>query len=44
MINPLRRLLYEMFVRPIINVAYDVIDLTKSAFHRLTSAVIPKVG
>lgn len=35
MINPLRRLLYEMFVQPIINVAYDVIDITKDAFHRL---------
>jgi hypothetical protein len=35
MINPFRRLMYEMFVQPIINVAYDVIDLTKDAYHRL---------
>jgi hypothetical protein len=35
MINPLRRLVYEILVQPIISVTRGVVDLTKNALHRL---------
>jgi hypothetical protein len=33
MINPLRRLLYELFVLPVLNGAQKTIDLTSDALH-----------
>jgi hypothetical protein len=33
MINPLRRLLYELFVLPILNGAQTTIELTSDALH-----------
>jgi hypothetical protein len=35
MINPIRRLCYEVFVLPIVNSARKVIDLTTTAFRLL---------
>jgi hypothetical protein len=35
MINPIRRLVYEILLQPIINVVHGVIDLTTGVLHRL---------